>query len=321
MVIVQPDLNTSPKIISFATTLRRDYACQSVIELPQLSEVSYCELERGAGSGEKIFAQLADDAIDYDKNDVSTFLQSVQFGDVVVYRLLKNSVVVSGDCSDVGTTNNWTNTQNLFGLQLEWKKVLKIYGIGKYQVEILIGDGTDEGSEKRWSNLFNLSEFDPIDADGTFVIESVSTGRITNGFDFTQITAPNYWDLPFTSGFYWRYRVVGSFGKRKPKLTKIEYQNSEHKNTQIQDKIQYEYTMQTYLIYWYLVQRLIEATVHNAIYFTDYNLYNSELAELKRLNVAVLDFGDLQHFKDNRKNALNVRFTDRYNNTIKRNYF
>ena len=319
MIIVKTPTNTNQKSIACATAIRKDYVCQSVIEPVVDTEFDFCKYERV--SYYRVFAQKDDAKTDFDKNDVGTWLISCLYGETVTFRLRKGNIVVSDDCLDVGTVNAYENTQNLFGLQLEWKKVIKLHGVGFYDLEILVGDGTDEGSVKQYSETFKLMEFDEVDADNTFVIESVTTGRILNGYDFTGIISPSFWDLSETSGHYWRYRIDGMFGKRKPKLIRSEYQDGLHNITQIQDKLQNEYTLQTGLIYWPLCKRIIEASLHNSVYLTDFNLFNPELSELKRKSVVISDFNDITYLNNNRKEAISIKLTDRIDNTIKKNRF
>ena len=61
----------------------------------------------------RVFAQKDDAKTDFDKNDVGTWLISCLYGEIVVFKLRKSNIVVSVDCSDVGTVNAYENTQNL----------------------------------------------------------------------------------------------------------------------------------------------------------------------------------------------------------------
>lgn len=316
MIIVRTPSNSNQKSIAFATAIRRDYVCQIILDPPQPVDFTYCRYETVKYN--KVFAQVDDAKTDFDKNDVSTFLVSVASGDITVFKLKKDSAIISEDCVNYGTNSSWENTQTLFGLQLEWKKVIKDKGVGIYTVEA--HTGSDEDSlEVLWSEDFKLAEFDEMDADGTFVIESVANGRIDNGYDFTGIITPNYWDLPHETGFYWRYRIEGSFGGLKPKLIRTEYQDAGRNILQIQDKIQNEYTLQTWLIYWSLCKRLIESAVHNSVYMTDFNLFNPLLQDLKRKSIVFTDFNDVTYINHNRRQAISIKATDRTDNTIKRN--
>lgn len=236
------------------------------------------------------------------KNDKSSFLLKKLFSaETIVFTLLKDGLLLS--TLDNNVLGEYYSFENYTGFVLYWENVYSLYGAGNYQV---IGTLSSQGIWQ--SQEFGLQLYDDLKADGTFRIEAYQVGSILR-------SGYNYDELGIS--WYQSYRISGMFGLKTPSLESDFLMTSDRKMLQLQDKVVYEYELQTGLIPSQVGNVLLEDTIlGNEIFITDYNLYNSEI--YRRVPVKSSGIKEVKHYPQNRNCIYSISFKDRFDNILKR---
>ena len=256
---------------------------------------------------------LADttDSSDY-KNDYSSFYHQRQASNETVEYVLVNLADNSETPVDatIGIVYNFgdfpTNT-NLNGCIIEWRKVLQIIGEGAFQIvkrQNLLGVDYETKSY-----VFNLKTFTTSRANHTVKIETVRNGtNEREGISF--------------KGTNWRQsiRVPGFFGRREAQYEEDTITTRFFEKKQISIKQTNEYSFQTNLIPDCISNEILDfAVMANDIYMTDYNLNNHSYNFIK-FGVKIESNPGSEYGNRTRKVRLNLTFTDKFDNRIKRNF-
>lgn len=254
---------------------------------------------------ETVFAELGGQ--DY-KNDKNSFLfRRLVPADTVVIKLFKSDVEVAVIVDDTyGTFFDGFTAQPLYkGFIIDWEKVLNLLGPGRYQVKAdksIVGVIDTFESQK-----FRLLPYSDVAANGTVVLKTIQSGNIIGSqFDYTGVN----WEQ--------QYRIRGKFGDKIPTLERDSYVTQAYVSEQIRDQITNEWTLET---------RLIPANISNVLIYdnllankftcTDYNIFNKEVyrdIDLYPSEIETVDTGA------STKSMYKIKFTDRVENTIKRNF-
>lgn len=249
---------------------------------------------------------------DYWKNDKNEFLfKRFVAADTVTMELRLEGVKVA-DLNDntYGTFFNGfgagTSEQQLYvGYLVDWLSVYNAFGIGSYKVVAnlnIIGVSTVFESRE-----FNMVIYSDVAADGTVRIESYQNGNIFgNEFDFTGLD------------WYQSLRVPGSFGNPSPIFETTEYITSQHKRRQNKAKMSREWTLNTKLISWEVVDKLVyNKLLGNEIKITDYQIKAESL--WRRVDVFMQEI-EKPEIKNNPKRRYNIKFVDVKDIYTKRNF-
>jgi hypothetical protein len=242
------------------------------------------------------------------KNDKSSFLQKKLTAlDTIEFKLFKNGLEVA--ILDNDYLGEYYSFTLYTGFVLYWENVYSNYGTGSYQVKAFEVLG---GLPVQWdSQEFCLDTYSDLKADGTFRIETYQTGSILrSGF--------NYDELNLTRGWYQSYRLKGILGNKKATLESDYLMTSDRRMLQIQDKVSYEYELQTNLLPAAVAKVLIEDNlIANEILLTDFNLYNTDI--FRRVELYPTSINDTKSFSGNRKVIYSIIFKERVDNILKRN--
>jgi hypothetical protein len=242
------------------------------------------------------------------ENDKSSFLlKRFIETDSIIFKLYKDDEFLVNLVNN--TYGEFHNFQMYVGYIIYWENIYTIFGRGSYKIK---ADMTVAGQSMNWqSRDFCLEQYDTLRADKTFRLETYQTGSILR-------SGYNYDELGLNRGWYQSYRVRGKFGNKKPTLESDYLLTSDRRLLQLQDKVSYEYELQTDLIPADLANSIIEDNlIANEIFISDYNIFNSEV--YRRIELIPSSISDVKHYSNNRRISYTITFKDRFDNILKRN--
>lgn len=196
---------------------------------------------------------------------------------------------------------------NLKGYLIEWKKVLSAIGEGNFKV---ITRTVISGIPVEFPSIvFTLKHYSTALADKTVRIDVVQNGILEKtGVDFT--------------GTGWKHslRIPGFFGRREPQFEENNIVNRQFEKRQVSMKQDNEFKFQTNLIPDCISNEIWDfILMANHIYLNDYNLNNHSYDFIK-YGVKYSGNEGTQYGSKTRKAKLNLTFTDKFENNLKRNY-
>lgn len=254
---------------------------------------------------ENVFAK---DGGEWWENDKSSFLlkKFIQ-SDTILFKLYKEDEFLVDLTDD--TYGEFYNFEMYGGYVIYWQNIYNLFSRGSYKVKAVY---TVLGQTNIFeSRTFCLEYYDNLRADKTFRIETYQTGSIIR-------SGYNYDELGLSRGWYQSYRISGKFGNKKPTLESDYLLTSDRRLLQIQDKITYEYELQTGLLPSDIANILIEDNIiANEIFITDYNIFNSQV--YRRIALIPSSVSDVKHYTNNRRIIYTITFKDKVDDILKRN--
>ena len=255
----------------------------------------------------KVFADV-NDADEY-KNDKSSFLlRKYVPADSILITLEKNGVQVAtiNDNTLGEYFNGFTAQPDYIGFIANWRLILTAYGSGIYQ---FVFDKTILGSNSIDKSIkYHLLPFSNENADKTTRLEWAQNGSIRNSiFDFTGLN------------WYQQIRFSGIFWNETPTLEVDNYVNQDYTIEQIQDKLNFEYSMDIDFIPKEIGDPIInDSILANEILITDYNLNNYK--QYIKFNVQPTAIETAEEFQGYNRKKFIIKFTKKLDNHIKTNY-
>jgi len=249
---------------------------------------------------------------DYWKNDQNEFLfKRFVAVDTVTIELHKDNVKVADlNNNTYGTFFNGfpsgSAEQQLYvGYLLDWLSVFNAFGAGNYTVVAnlnIIGNATTFESR-----VFRLMIYSDVQANGTVRVESTQNGNIFGSqFDFTGLN------------WYQSLRLPGQFGNPSPIYETTEYETSTHNKVQNKSKMAREWSLNTRLISWEVVEVLIyNKLLANEILVTDYTVKAESI--WRRIPVFMQEI-EKPVISGTPKRRYNIKFTDDKTIFTKRNF-
>lgn len=279
------------------------------VEIPKATEPA--ETIKECCYQAEVFAQI--DGSDDDKNDYSGFWHKKQVPNETANFFL----VDLGNNEETALNNNTYGTFKNFGsipdnsdlktFVLQWKKVLELKGEGSYTVLKRV---TIAGTNYEEADInYNLKSWSVSKADKTVRIDIRTNGLMERlGVDFVN------------SNFETSLRFGGFFGRREPKYEEDNIIYSNFVSEQISMMQTNEYTLQSNLLPSCMTQPIIDFLLFaNDIYLNDYNL-NNHLRNFIKFPVKFEENKGTGYFNTTTKAVLNLTFSDKKVNNIKRNY-
>jgi hypothetical protein len=247
------------------------------------------------------------------KNDYSAFYHQRQVSsETAVFTLYHYETATehpmnNGTFGSLFNFGTFTQNPNLKGYLVQWKKVLAELGEGNFKVFKRV---TVAGVPVEFSSIvFTLRQFSTANANKTVRIDVVMNGLLQkSGVDF--------------SGTSWKHsiRVPGFFGRREPQLTEDNLINRSFEKRQISMKQTNEFKFQTNLIPDCLTGEIWDfMLMSNDIFMNDYNL-NNHSYDFVKFGVKVGSNDGTVYGTKTRKAQLNLTFTDKFENNLKRNF-
>lgn len=196
---------------------------------------------------------------------------------------------------------------NLKGYLVQWKKVLAEIGQGSFKIlkrMTVAGVPTEIPSV-----VFTLKQYNTREADHTVRIDVVMNGLLVKeNVDFT--------------GTGWKHslRVPGFFGRREPQFEEDSLVDRQFEDLQISMTQSNEYKFQTNLIPGCISNEIWDfILMANDIFMNDYNL-NNHSYDFVKFPVKFSANDATGYSARTRKAKLNLTFSDRFKNSLKRNY-
>jgi len=247
------------------------------------------------------------------KNDYSAFYHQRQVSSETAvftlyhYETATEHPLTDGSFGSLFNFGTFTQNPNLKGYLVQWKKVLAELGEGNFKVFKRV---TVAGVAVEFSSIvFTLRQFSTANANKTVRIDVVMNGLLQkSGVDF--------------SGTSWKHsiRVPGFFGRREPQLTEDNLINRSFEKRQISMKQTNEFKFQTNLIPDCLTNEIWDfMLMSNDIFMNDYNL-NNHSYDFVKFGVKVGSNDGTVYGTKTRKAQLNLTFTDKFENNLKRNF-
>ena len=258
---------------------------------------------------EKVLVDLVDAS--FYKNDKTSLRFTLSTpSDTLTLKLFK-------DCVEVATLNDATygtvfdtayfGDSLRKGFIINWRLVADALGYGMYHIE------SDRSILNQASTLkthnYEVMPFTDFNANGTVKIQTYSSGYIEGGNDYDG------------TGFYWvqQIRVIGKLGNPQATFETDNYLDTTRQIKQIQDEITTVYDLEVVGVPKEIGKPLIyDKLLANRILITDYNLFNYEKYE--NLEVYPTEISESTFFNKYTKGMFKIKFTDKKQNIIKRNF-
>jgi len=259
------------------------------------------------------YVVFADPGLEEWKNDKRPVLyRKVIPSDTISIKLLKEGVEVEtlDQNANLGTFYDFGDLANpdYTGYVLEWEEVFQTFGPGKY---IIRGEGTQTGQAVELdSPEFTLCRFSTDAAHNTVKLDWIQNGNIIrSAFDYTGLNWPQ------------QIRIPGIFWQKTATLEIEEYQNELRERTQIQDKVTYQYTLQSRFIPGDLFNRLTsDGVLGNVFFVTDYNFDNAHRGEYLNYPVKPIEIPKSEEKRGLAATLVEIKFADATDDVIKRNF-
>ena len=189
------------------------------------------------------------------------------------------------------------------GYLVDWREVRDNLGFGRYKFRIVLnffGDTLEETSGE-----YRLIPYSPVNANGTVKFETVRTGCIQGGIDYT--------DLDWVTSV----RFKGHFYEIDPRIEIETYQTTNREVKQIQETTVRRFQLDTKLIPSSVLNDLKDdGLMATNIFITDYSPLAFE--DLRQIEVVRTEFPEFQTFRNSRYGRFSIIFEEKLQNKIKR---
>lgn len=193
------------------------------------------------------------------------------------------------------------------GFLLDWRKVLQTFDTGIYFIranrEIINRDSVVQTHD------FRLLPYREDIVNETVRIHTFSRGIIEGGIDYTG------------DGVLWEQmvRIRGKFWNPQKTFETDNYQDTNRNILQIQDQITTQYDLQLQGIPAEIGEPLLKDKIlANKIVVTDYNLFNYK--KYREVELYPVEIFDQKFFRRTARGYFAIRFTDKVQDIIKRNF-
>ena len=254
-----------------------------------------------------VFAKIGNE-FDHENDHTAVLHRQIIPTDTIDFELYKDGVKVAdlnnntlGEYFDLGAFPIPTYK----GFQLDWNAVLVAHGAGCYKIKKQLN--ILNVASTKTSIKYVLQPYTDEAADETVRIDVIQNGYIINSeFDYTGMDWPQ------------SVRFSGRFNKKNPDYKETVYQDSTRRQTQVQDSIIDNYTLELSALPSEVYNTLnYEMLLANNILISDYRLYNPDIFRLLPVNFK--EFSKTNAFRKSRRKGFVYKFQPRYDNLIKRN--
>lgn len=273
--------------------------------------IDFCTCDYECEYYNLVFADaLTDDEF---KNDKTSFLIGLTSdSSTLEIRLIGENgtdVLISdntfGDYLAKGTIDNTENQLNYVGFIADWKKIFDAFGTSIYYFtfkENVFGKDYENESVK-----YQLAVYSDERAFKTLRLKFIQNGIIENGLDYTGLN----WNT--------EVRIEGSLKFIAPTLTLDNYQNSNRKFLQIQDKTVRNYEIETGLIPSSIGNLFTkDGVLANDILITNYDWFAYE--KYVDFNILITEISDFKgNYKLNSLASFIFTAEERTQDNVKRN--
>lgn len=281
---------------------------QPIVEVLVSGTGDFCACDFRCDFVEGVFANSVGDGI---SNDFTDFLfRKIAATDTITIKLFRYGLLVATISDDtLGEFFDGFLAQPLYvGWLADWTLIFNAFSGGEYVVKVtsvILGQTQEFESRK-----FKLAFFDPELADRTVKIESFQNGNIINSeFDFTGLV---------DGGWPSSIRLRGIFGDMSPSLEKDIYLDSSYRETQNRDQTIREYSLRCEIVPETIFTRIASREVlGNQVLISAFNVFNDVVYSAFPVTP---DSFEEEVYKSNGFLNFNIKFKDRQQNVIKRNF-
>jgi len=276
---------------------------------PVISDTGdFCACDFRCDFVEQAFANSVGDGI---SNDFTDFLfRKITATDTITIKLFRYGILKATIIDNtLGRFFDGFTAQPLYvGWLADWTLIFDAFSGGEYQVKVtsvILGETQEFESRK-----FKLALFDPELANRTVKIESFQTGNIVSSeFDFTEL---------FPGGWPSSIRLRGVFGEMSPSLEQDTYLDSSFRVTQNRDQTIREYSLRCEVVPETIFTRLASQDIlGNEVLISAFNVFNDVI--YSQFPVTPDSFEE-EIYKETGFLNFNIKFKDRQQNVIKRNF-
>lgn len=318
-------MSNQSELLNIVHVDKGSLACSIIVKCPYKERsISYAvgvTIPQPAEDPEIVFKEccynhttLADlNSSDDFKNDYSSFYHQRQLSNETAEFFLVHLETATEYGLNDGTfgkyfgAGTFSSNPKLSGYLVEWKKVLTEIGKGNFKV---IKRVTVTGIQVEFPSLvFNLKQYTTQLADKTIRMDVVMNGYLEKEqVDFTD------------TGWKHSLRVGGFFGRREPQFEEKNIVNRHFEKRQISMTQKNEFKFQTNLVPYCVTNQIWDfILMANHIFMNDYNLNNHSYDFIK-FGVKFSGNEGTGYGSTTRKARLNLLFTDKFDNNLKRNY-
>ena len=293
--------------MSISTKILNSQSLASVAEIERI-EFCFCGIDCFDSYIEKAFTASAN-AEAWKKDKASFLFRKVRSQDTIAIEIYKEGLKVA-DVIDNTYGSYYASFPNQLlyvGFIADWTSIANSFGHGYYQIKaqkVILGQ-----SQTFSSRNYFVIPYSEKGANETVRIETYTDGNILS-------SDLNYQSL-IEGGWYQSMRISGRFGNVSEVLNQDKVLNADRQVVSVQDSIEREYTLfVNYLPESAKKQLTNDMSLTTRTIITDYNLLNDEV--IRQKPVYLESFDEVRHA--GRGTAYNLKYKDRFNNTILRTY-
>lgn len=210
---------------------------------------------------------------------------------------------------------------NVFGLIIEWYKVVQLYGYGNYSVRIVVKNLATNTIFDKTYPTFQVMPYTCDAVHGTVRLETYNSGYIEGGFDYRDLDfggVPGTHEYGKPKGWGQQIRWYGRL-EVSNLVTNIDNLSDNYRNLlQVQTQIEKEYNLRLEFIPSDVSDQIIyDNLLGDYVLLSDYNA--NSVKDYKNIKASLLSIDTPQPFK-NRTQIFNVKFVDYKQNRLKRFY-
>ncbi len=267
------------------------------------------------------FVYLTDTA-DKLKNDFFQWILKVPQNNTVVATLTK----VDTGVEYVITNNDFGNLyavdalkDNVWGLVIQWRKVVQLHGFGNYQLNITVSNVIPNEIFNKDYPVFCVMPYSCESAHGTIRMETYQSGYIEGGFDYRNLNfggPPNTQQANIQTGWGQQIRWYGRFWRLKPVVQTDNLYDNNRNLSQVQTQIEPAYQLRLEFIKADISDQVIyDNMLADYILMSDYNA--DAVKDYKNVKVSLEDIIDTEPFL-NKTELYNIKFVPYKQNNLKR---
>jgi len=265
-----------------------------------------------------------DDVSDKTKNDWYSWIMKIPANATVEITLTDLDTETEYSITD-NTYGNFYDVDelkdNVFGLIIQWYKVVQLYGYGDYSVNIVVKNAATNTIFDKTYPTFHVMPYTCEAVHGTVRIETYNSGYIEGGFDYRDL---DYGGVPGTieygkpKGWGQQIRWYGRLSV--PNIpTQIDNLSDNYRNLlQVQTMIYNEWNLRLDFIQSDVSDQMIyDNLLADYILLSDYNANN--VKKYSNVKVSLLSVENTESFLNKSQN-FNIKFVDYKQNLLKRFY-
>lgn len=284
------------------------------IEVPDVCDAGlYCDQPVPAFADET-------DTSNERKNDIRSFIIRVPENSTVIgtltYLVDGSTYLISDNTYGLFYSLGTVDT-NTWGFVLDWLKVAQNIGYGCFKFNITVENSSANEIYNQDSPCFDLKPFSCEAAFDTVRIDTVQTGYIENGFDYTNVIRPGFIGGGefVKSKFGWRQQLrwYGKLKKTTPTTNKDNIIDNDRTLLNVQTQIIDNYDLRLNFIHRDVSEHFLkDQLLASPVTITDYNEQKNN-GVYRNVDLSYVEIGERT---GNNKEFFNIKFVEHKQNNI-----